>query len=401
MPSELLTPGQERFAGTFARETGLDPHVVGAWLKAEQSGSAAHYYEGKSYNNWLNIAQTDSGPAGGAHSSVWSNPESAAKASAEWMKGTGQIAKEYGAPAQGIRSILGARGQSAEAQIKAIAGSGWASSGYNGGNTLRQLYGELSGHNLALMSSALSRVNDMSARLALGRSLPGGGGNVGGTEQGAPNPITAIRSIRTYEQPVKIPGEPEQEKGGAEETIQKNWEGLEGLFDKNAPISQPSTGKAPVIRLPGENEPNGDRAMRWATQHLGKFAASAGHDLGPELNALEKQFGMTGEPWCAIFATTAASQGGMSRAGRTASVAEINQWATEGTHGYEKGLKPSSEARTGDLLTFGDAHVAMVKEVKGNTIVTVEGNADGSGGVVQLTHSVGEGQIARPIYRGA
>src|ERR1700691_2695183 len=112
--TELLTPGQEKFAGTFARETGLNPRVVGAWLKAEQSGSAAKYYEDKGYNNYLNIAQTDSGPAGGAHSSVWSDPETAAKASAEWIKGRGQIAKEYGAPAPGIQGILHSAGQGPE-----------------------------------------------------------------------------------------------------------------------------------------------------------------------------------------------------------------------------------------------------------------------------------------------
>jgi hypothetical protein len=79
-------------------------------------------------------------------------------------------------------------------------------------------------------------------------------------------------------------------------------------------------------------------------------------------------------------------------------VAEINQWAQEGTHGYQKGLKPSNQARPGDLLTFGDQHVALVKEVRGNQIITIEGNANGSGGVVQLSHPVGSGQIARPIY---
>lgn len=383
--SELLTPGQEKFAGTFARETGLDPRVVGAWVKAEQSGSAAQYYEGKGYNNWLNIANTDAGPVGGAHSSVWSNPESAAKASAEWMRGRGRIASEYGAPSPGIQGILHARGQGAEEQIKAIAGSGWASSGYNGGNTLRELYGELSGHQLALMSSVQRQAN---AHAGIAPVVP-----ESSTAAPAPtesNPIDAIAAVKT--------GETTSGSTGAE--VQKNWEGLKSLFDSTSPISQPPTGAAPQMRLPGENESDAERTLKWATAHLGKFAESSGPNLGPELNQLEKQFGMTGEPWCAIFATTAASQGGMSRAGRTASVAEINQWASEGTHGYSQGLKPSSQARPGDLLTFGNQHVALVKEVKGGAIVTLEGNADGSGGVVQLTHPIGEGQIARPIYGG-
>jgi hypothetical protein len=141
--SVSLGPNQAQFVSTLARETGLNPHVVAAWATAEQSGSAARNYEGKNYNNFLNIANTDSGPKGGAHSAVWMHPESAAKATAAWLKGQGQIAKEYGAPAQGIRNILNTRGQGPEQQIQAISKSGWASSGYNGGSTLRSLMGEI------------------------------------------------------------------------------------------------------------------------------------------------------------------------------------------------------------------------------------------------------------------
>jgi murein DD-endopeptidase MepM/ murein hydrolase activator NlpD len=138
-----LTAGQAKFSSVFSRETGLNPQVVGAWLLAEQSGSAAKYYEGKGYNNWLNIANTDSGPKGGAGSTVWRNPETAAKASAEWMRGQGQIAREYGKPASSITAILGSHGQVPHRQIQAIANSGWASSGYEHGNTLSQLLGQV------------------------------------------------------------------------------------------------------------------------------------------------------------------------------------------------------------------------------------------------------------------
>src|SRR4051794_30600896 len=108
--SEGLTRGQRIFAEHFGGETGLDPHVVGAWLKAEQSGSAAHNYENEGYYNWLNIARTDGGDAGGAHSHVWSSPESAAKATAAWIKGEGPIAHEYGRPAPGVMGILRSAG---------------------------------------------------------------------------------------------------------------------------------------------------------------------------------------------------------------------------------------------------------------------------------------------------
>lgn len=138
-----LTAGQAKFTSVFSRETGLNPQVVGAWLLAEQSGAAAKNYEGKGYNNWLNIANTDSGQKGGSHSNVWKNPESAAKASAEWIRGRGQIAQEYGKPASSITAILGSHGEVPHRQIQAIANSGWASSGYEHGNTLSQLLGQV------------------------------------------------------------------------------------------------------------------------------------------------------------------------------------------------------------------------------------------------------------------
>ena len=142
---------------------------------------------------------------------------------------------------------------------------------------------------------------------------------------------------------------------------------------------------------------SGEAAVKFGVGSLGKYAESEGANLGPELNKLEQTFGMKGEPWCAIFATTAAANGNPN-IGKTASVATINQWASEGSHGYSRGLLPSSKAQPGDLLTFGNDHVALVKEVRGGRIVTIEGNADGSGGVVELSHRVGEGMIARPHY---
>lgn len=143
----------------------------------------------------------------------------------------------------------------------------------------------------------------------------------------------------------------------------------------------------------------GEGAVAFGVKSLGKYAESEGSNLGPELNKLEKTFGLTGEPWCAIFATTAAAQGGAPTSSRTASVAAINQWASEGSHGYQKGLLSSARAQPGDLLTFGDEHVALVKSVSHGVIHTIEGNADGSGGVIESEHQVGEGHVARPVYR--
>lgn len=383
--SEPLTPGQEKFAGTVARETGLDPRVVGAWVKSEQSGSAAEYYDNKNYHNYLNIANTDSGQKGGSHSSVWSNPETAGKATAEWMRGRGKVAGEYGKPAAGIMEILRYAGKSPQEQIEAIGRSGWATAP-DYASKIGALYHELSGHQLALISATQRAAG---AKAGIAPVIPEGSHATPAAP--AENPIDAITAVHTG---AVTPGTDSA-------TINKNWEMLKSLFDTSTPIAQRPEGRAPEMQLPGEEPAAGSsRALAWATAHIGKFGESSGPNLGPELNKLEQQFGMTGEPWCAIFATTVASQGGMPREGRTASVAEINEWASQGTHGYQKGLKPSSQARAGDLLTFGSAHVAVVKEVKNGQIVTIEGNANGNGGVVQLSHRVGEGRIARPAYGG-
>lgn len=138
-----LTKNQQRFRDAFAAETGLDRRFVGSWMLAEQSGSAAKNYDARGYNNWLNIGNTDSLVAGGGSfkSNVWADPQSAAKASADWMRGKGPVAKSYGRPAAGITKILSTAGKGAEAQIRALSTSGWASSGYNGGSVLRQLMG--------------------------------------------------------------------------------------------------------------------------------------------------------------------------------------------------------------------------------------------------------------------
>lgn len=141
MAEGVLTRGQRIFRDELARHTGLDRRFIGAWLLAEQSGGAAKGYENRHYYNWLNIARTDSGDRGGSHGKYWSDPVTAARVTAQWMRGQGPLARDYGAPARGIQAILSTAGKGIDAQIHALATSGWASSGYNGGSTLRQLLG--------------------------------------------------------------------------------------------------------------------------------------------------------------------------------------------------------------------------------------------------------------------
>jgi hypothetical protein len=123
-----MTTGQQQFASRLASDTGLDPGVIGAWLLAEENGSAAASRQAANNNDWLNIGYTDSGTYGSGDS-IWSDPTAAADATAGWLKGQNTI-PGYGTASGGIQAILSTAGQGPQAQIAAIQNSGWASSGY-------------------------------------------------------------------------------------------------------------------------------------------------------------------------------------------------------------------------------------------------------------------------------
>ena len=135
-----LTPDQQQFAARLAANTGLDPSVISAWLLAEESGGAAQSRQAQNNNDWLNIGYTDSGTFGSADS-VWSNPVTAADATAGWLKGQNTI-PGYGTASSGIQGILSMAGQPAAAQVAALQNSGWASGGYP---SLPSLYQQVAG----------------------------------------------------------------------------------------------------------------------------------------------------------------------------------------------------------------------------------------------------------------
>ncbi len=124
----MLTSNQQQFASRLAADTGLDPGVISAWLLAEESGGAAQSRDSQNNNDWLNIGYTDSATYGSSDS-IWSNPTTAADATAGWLKGQNTI-PGYGTASSGIQAILGTVGQPASTQISALQNSGWASSGY-------------------------------------------------------------------------------------------------------------------------------------------------------------------------------------------------------------------------------------------------------------------------------
>jgi hypothetical protein len=124
----MLSSDQQQFASRLAADTGLDPGVVSAWLLAEESGGAAQSRQSQNNNDWLNIGYTDSATYGSSDS-IWSNPVTAADATAGWLKGQNTI-PGYGTASSGIQGILSTAGQTPATQIAALQNSGWASSGY-------------------------------------------------------------------------------------------------------------------------------------------------------------------------------------------------------------------------------------------------------------------------------
>ena len=132
--ASLLTTGQQAFGARLAQQTGLNPQVISAWMLAEESSGAAQSRQSANNNDWLNIGYTDSGTFGGSDS-IWSDPITAADATAGWLKGQDTI-PGYGKAAPGVQAILNTVGQPAATQISALQNSGWASGGYG---TLPQL----------------------------------------------------------------------------------------------------------------------------------------------------------------------------------------------------------------------------------------------------------------------
>ena len=132
-----FTNGQKRFIKSLSARTGLNQRVIAAWVYSEMNGGAARGYERRGYYNWLNIGHTDSGNLSLTGDKTWRTPESAAAATADFLRG-----RRYG-PGPGIKKIIGYAGKSPEKQMAAIANSGWATSSYEKGATLRSIYSGL------------------------------------------------------------------------------------------------------------------------------------------------------------------------------------------------------------------------------------------------------------------
>lgn len=145
-----LTPSQKRIAQLVSRYTGgiLKPRTIATQELQEMSGEAARQRDAEGNFNTLNIGYFDSGPGGLTKDPVWSNPKTAAKATAEFFQG-----KRFD-PSPEIAAILQqAKGRSVAEQLQIIGNSGWATSNY--------------GPDLAATSKLVSEGHDPQAAIQL------------------------------------------------------------------------------------------------------------------------------------------------------------------------------------------------------------------------------------------
>ncbi len=118
-----------------------------------------------------------------------------------------------------------------------------------------------------------------------------------------------------------------------------------------------------------------DAALAYARAMIGKLPESAGSNLGPQLDRFEADFGFHGAPWCGIFAGHVLEAAGLKPPHTVAAVASILDLARNGDPPFLKGVLPVSEARPGDLVTFGGTeHVAVVTKVDAAGVHTIAGN---------------------------
>lgn len=125
----LTDPNQIAFATELAKRSGLSPKLAAAAVLREGGN-------GTGDNNWLNIGWFDSGPDPVITTDKrWSDPVTAAKLTADFLKG-----KEFGA-SEGIQNIYRvAQAGGSDAEVaRAWANSGWASAGAGPGETLSQI----------------------------------------------------------------------------------------------------------------------------------------------------------------------------------------------------------------------------------------------------------------------
>lgn len=120
----------------------------------------------------------------------------------------------------------------------------------------------------------------------------------------------------------------------------------------------------------------GSRLVAIAAAEVGQGEAAPGTNDGPRIALYRGAVAgaQPGEPWCADFASWVAAQAGAPlgpAGGGFRSVAALTQWAAA----TGRLLPAKAAAQPGDLVLFGDSHVALVESVDPDgTLHTIEGN---------------------------
>jgi CHAP domain len=129
--------------------------------------------------------------------------------------------------------------------------------------------------------------------------------------------------------------------------------------------------------LSGSGSPGG-RIVTIAESQLGQSEQPPGSNESPAIAQYRTATAgaAPGEPWCAYFASWAASQAGtpLGPQGQgLGSVSEIWSWAQSSGRAVANG--PGVVPKPGDLIVFGGEHVGIVRGVLPNgQIATIEGN---------------------------
>jgi hypothetical protein len=384
----VLTSGQRQFVSSLAARTNLDPRVLQAWVLAEESGGAAQKREQQGNHNWLNIGYFDSGPGAITKNQAFRSPQSAAHATAQFLQGS-----KFGA-SSGIRNILRTAGHDPNAQIKAIAGSGWASSGYAGGSTLRKLVSQFGGQ--APSPSQGSRgATQPQASAPRTRTIT--------TNPGVDNSDARRQALSQFLLSGGTDPTTGQQTGGDILGLALQMRQLKDVPAQTTTVQARSASArgssgASAVSSGGGSGPRA--ALSWAESKLNDPGAreTGGANRGRLPDYLNARFGFGasgGQPWCAMFTSAAVTKGGAPASARTASVAQVRQKAMQGV-GYERGYVPGGQARPGDLILFGNAHIGMVKSNKGGHITYVGGNQ--SDAVTEGQVPAHGASIVRPKY---
>jgi hypothetical protein len=168
-----------------------------------------------------------------------------------------------------------------------------------------------------------------------------------------------------------------------------------GAPEAAAPAAAPGPDTAPKGTVRASTR-GAAAALSWANSKIGDpNSRETGENTGGLASYANKQFGMSNQPWCAMFTSLAVTKGGAPKVARTASVAQVRALA-KAKQGYRGFVNPA-QAKPGDLVLFGNDHIGMVQRVKGGKVFYVGGNQ--SDNVTQGEASVGSVDVVRPAYR--